>query len=292
MGSGKQLIISATGFPATNETWRFIQQAWREPLEAIAKESGDKTILTGLVNDGNGTYSKGYVSYNGEILLFESGAYQDQVTLIDTEVTAAYDADLDEDSNQDVLPVYKTRYLRFGTGGVETFPFSDLIRLKTLKELTAFASQQFVPTEGYIALTQAMVNFIATLEEGAEVNVKSDWNNTSPQSDAYIQNKPFQSLKVTRGSIVMTTLSQGQLQNDMDYNCAYIFPPSGYSVTNLAGFIPSLAEVYFDGEVNQDDTLWCKWAINYADDKVKIFANNSEHRQAPKVNWLAIWIKN
>ena len=46
MGLGNKLIVSATGFPGTNKTLRFIQDAFREPLGALAQMAGEKTIIT------------------------------------------------------------------------------------------------------------------------------------------------------------------------------------------------------------------------------------------------------
>ena len=48
MGLGNKLIVSATGFPGTNKTLRFIQDAFREPLGALAQMAGEKTIITGV----------------------------------------------------------------------------------------------------------------------------------------------------------------------------------------------------------------------------------------------------
>ena len=70
MGLGNKLIISATGFPGTNKTWRFVQDAFREPLGALAKLAGDKTILTGVVNTA-GVVSDGFIVYDGEIIPFQ-----------------------------------------------------------------------------------------------------------------------------------------------------------------------------------------------------------------------------
>ena len=46
MGLGNKLIVSATGFPGTNKTLRFIQDAFKEPLGALAQLAGEKTIIT------------------------------------------------------------------------------------------------------------------------------------------------------------------------------------------------------------------------------------------------------
>ena len=39
---------------------------------------------------------------------------------------------------------------------------------------------------------KALRNKLETIEEGAEINVQSDWNNNNEQSDSYIKNKPSQ----------------------------------------------------------------------------------------------------
>ena len=142
MGLGNKLIVSATGFPGTNKTLRFIQDAFREPLGALAQLAGNKTIITGVVvdntNPANVVVSNGFISYNGEIIPFVGGSYANTVTIIEAFENVNYNTDANDDTVLDSLPAYRTIYAMCGTGGVDIFNFSELTPLKTIKELSSF----------------------------------------------------------------------------------------------------------------------------------------------------------
>ena len=97
MGLGNKLIVSATGFPGTNKTLRFIQDAFKEPLGALAQLAGNKTIITGVVvdntNPANVVVSNGFISYNGEIIPFVGGSYANTVTIIEAFENVNYNTD-------------------------------------------------------------------------------------------------------------------------------------------------------------------------------------------------------
>ena len=75
--------------------------------------------------------------------------------------------------------------------------------------------------------------------------------------------------------------------DDRGHNYADVFPPAGYSMNHLAGFIASIGAVHYAGDVNGDDSIWCKW--HRLGDRVRIVCNNSENRAASQVNYMAIW---
>jgi hypothetical protein len=66
-----------------------------------------------------------------------------------------------------------------------------------------------------------------------------------------------------------------------------VFPPAGKTMANLIAFIPSIAVIYFNGGVNQDDALRCVWSK--LGDRVRVWVQNTEQRSTPAANWLAIW---
>jgi hypothetical protein len=70
---------------------------------------------------------------------------------------------------------------------------------------------------------------------------------------------------------------------------SYVYPPDGYSMADLLAFIPSIRTIYFSGEVDYNDSLYCYWGKD--DVKITITCYNSEQRYTPTVNWLAIWRK-
>lgn len=136
-----------------------------------------------------------------------------------------------------------------------------------------------------------MLNHLNSIEFGAEVNVQADWLVTSPGSDAFIKNKPFSEIKCTQGSLVTVPSSNGYYQFNFTRNWVDIYPPAGYNIYHLKGFIPSVGEINFSGDVNGDDTFWCNYQVDYTAGKVRVVCNNSESRARSIINYLAIWIK-
>lgn len=77
--------------------------------------------------------------------------------------------------------------------------------------------------------------------------------------------------------------------NDWTKNYADIFPPYGFTMGHLQGFIASIGVVYLAGDVNGDDNLYLRWRQEV--DKVRVICNNSENRASSYINYLAIWRK-
>lgn len=69
-----------------------------------------------------------------------------------------------------------------------------------------------------------------------------------------------------------------------------VFPPSGYTMTNLKGFIPSINGIWYAGGVDGNDTMRCYYTVG--SDRINVVTNNSEQRRGAIANWLAIWSKN
>lgn len=283
MGLGNKLIVSATGFPGTNKTLRFIQDAFREPLGALAQMAGEKTILTGVVNTA-GVVSNGFITYNGEIIPFVGGNYAATVTIIEAFENVNYNTDANDDTVLDSLPAYRTIYAKCGTGGIDIFNFSELAPLKTIKELSNFSlpagiviDANYVHTD--YNFTLALLTKLNGIETGAEVNVQADWNITAPSSDAFLKNKPFSKIQFTQG-LVTTSGSIG-----------YVYPPSGFVIADIAAFIPSIRNIYFSGDVNGDDVLWCEYIIEYSNNRIRVSCNNSENDGPSVFNYIGIWRK-
>ena len=66
-----------------------------------------------------------------------------------------------------------------------------------------------------------------------------------------------------------------------------VFPPSGYTMDNLIGFIPSIGYIYFAGGVNADDAMRCVHSV--LSDRIRVYVQNTEQRSNPGANYLAIW---
>lgn len=284
MGLGNKLIVSATGFPGTNKTLRFIQDAFREPLGALAQLAGNKTIITGVVVNNadptNVVISNGFISYNGEIIPFVGGSYANTVTIIEAFENVNYNTDANNDTVLDSLPAYRTIYAMCGTGGIDIFNFSELAPLKTIKELSNFTLPAGIVIDpNYLAFTVSMLDHLNSIESGAEVNVQSDWDMDTPGSDAYIKNRPFKKLQMTSGAVS----SSGSI--------SYVYPPVGFTISNLWAFIPSIRTIYFNGDVDDSDTLYCFYAVETANNRIRIECQNTENRGNSGVNYLGIWKK-
>jgi len=279
---------------------RFLQDAFAERLSALAKLAGDKTVITGVVIT-DGEVSNGFITYNNEIIPFQGGNVAETVTIIEEFENVNYNTDSNNDQMLDNLPAYRTIYARCGTGGIDIFPFSDLKPLKTIKELSEFElPSDIVQDANYVHtdhnFTLALLQKLNGIESGAEVNVQADWNNTAPSSDQYILNKPFSAIRFSHGQMTTTARDSTNynahlMATRFDRNVAYVYPPFGYTLSNLVAFMPSLGIVHFDNDVNHDDTLFCNYQVDYVNNRINVICNNSENRASSVVNYFAVWIK-
>src|SRR5574344_1548324 len=71
---------------------------------------------------------------------------------------------------------------------------------------------------------------------------------------------------------------------------SYVYPPEGFTIADLLAFLPSSRTIYYSGDVDYNDSLYCYWEKDNV--KITITCYNSEQRYTPSVNWLAIWRKN
>ena len=253
MGLGNKLIVSATGFPGTNKTLRFIQDAFREPLGALAQLAGDKTIITGVVNTA-GVVSNGFITYNGEIIPFQGGNYAATVTIIEAFENVNYNTDANDDTVLDSLPAYRTIYAMCGTGGIDIFNFSELAPLKTIKELSQFSlpagiviDPNYVHTD--VNFTLALLTKLNGIETGAEVNVQADWNVVNSSSDAFIKNKPTNLLSILHKGVAYL----GDFPNAQTATVNIYFPNVGTTNYMVLGTMHSFLPL---GAAAQDLIVW------------------------------------
>ena len=69
----------------------------------------------------------------------------------------------------------------------------------------------------------------------------------------------------------------------------YVYPPSGKTISQLIGFIPSIHAIYFAGGVDGNDSLYCYYSIETGNNRIAVTCYNSEQRSTPYFNWMAIW---
>ena len=94
-------------------------------------------------------------------------------------------------------------------------------------------------------------------------------------------------LLITAGFNITYTFTNIIGRWDDNSNYFDVFPPAGYTMFNLLGFIPSLGTVYFAGDVDSNDALRCTYVG--LTDRIRVFVGNTEQRANPGANWLAIW---
>jgi len=66
-----------------------------------------------------------------------------------------------------------------------------------------------------------------------------------------------------------------------------VFPPSGKTMSDLVGFIPSIRRVYYAGGVDGNDQIRCEYEER--SDRIRVWVQNSEQRAKPRGNFLSIW---
>ena len=76
-------------------------------------------------------------------------------------------------------------------------------------------------------------------------------------------------------------------QFDNSANYFDVFPPAGYTMSQYAGGIVSIAYIYFNGDVDQNDALRC--IADPLPDRFRVYVQNTEQRAAPSANWIAFW---
>jgi hypothetical protein len=92
---------------------------------------------------------------------------------------------------------------------------------------------------------------------------------------------------ISENNIITDSWSNAVNSFDDSKNFFDVFPPEGKTMENLVAFIPSISRIRFAGNVNGDDSMRCIW--NKLDDRVRVYVQNTEQRDAPAANYLAIW---
>jgi len=108
------------GFPLTQNTMAFIQESYNNVLEAVSFIAGQYIILSGLTQTSPNVYSDGWVTYNGEIIPFDGGTGQSNVSIVETAQTNTF-------RNGNVFPVLFNKKVIFNASG--SIPFSNFSRL-------------------------------------------------------------------------------------------------------------------------------------------------------------------
>lgn len=98
---------------------------------------------------------------------------------------------------------------------------------------------------------------------------------------------PGLNLLITSGTtqVLAFTNIVGQFNDGANY--FDVFPPAGRNMSNLLAFMPSMAYIFFAGNVDANDGLRCIYEIRI--DRIRVWVQSMEQRAAPSANWLAFW---
>ena len=250
--------VQTGGLPVKGERLQEMQTAY-STFNELGYLAGNFTIISGCLVSGTNV-GDGYVFINGEVLKFKGGFISESVIIIQNESAKEFE-------NGEVKAMHFERYATFGTAE-NSWLWSEFKRPFETKSIPPDLIAQLEAIGGKEDKTTVdlLIERIKALEE-----------RTIPQ------------IKITTGSETVTADAVGYKQDDYTKNYVYVYPPTGYTMSHLAGFMPSINQIAFAGDVNSDDTLWCKYRLE--SNRVTVICSNSETRFASKVNYIAIWIK-
>lgn len=248
------------GLPMNQDVLDRLQTAY-SIFNLLGNIVGEKTIIAGCELTGSNV-SDGAVYVDGEVFKFVGGLQQTKVIIKEDVTNLTF-------KNNNSYPVVKTRYVTFGSGLGEML-WSDFKKGFPTKDIVAGLSGKANQTSfDALANAFALVNTkMLTIETGAQKNLQEFYD---------------------YGTVTTNNRQIGVLDTDFAKNYADIFPPSGYTMAHLKAFIPSIAKISFSGDVNSDDTMWCKYQVGV--NKITVTCNNSESKQPSEINYLAIWKK-
>jgi hypothetical protein len=102
---------------------------------------------------------------------------------------------------------------------------------------------------------------------------------------AYINSIPNYQITSGASSAVGFTNQVGSFNFNSNY--FDVFPPAGKTMTNIVAFIPSVNYIAYAGVVNGDDSTVCTYS--YLGDRIRVYVQNTEQRDIPAANFMAIW---
>lgn len=171
--------------------------------------------------------------------------------------------------------------------------------------LSGFLTLHSTPTSSMHAATKEYVDTkVAQITTATDVYVNTSGDtmtgfltlHANPTNSFHAATKTYVDTQVATKDIRVTygqtaaysyTNEVGSWNNDANY--FDIFPPSGYNMNHIIGFIPSIAEIHFAGGVDRNDSLRCTYT--FLSDRIRVYVQNTEQRSNPSANWLVIWKK-
>lgn len=246
------------GFPFKTERLQELQNAF-SIFNSLGSLAGNFTIISGCESTETHV-TDGHVFINGELLEFRQafGSEDSTVIIVEEPVNRSFE-------NGVIKEVHNIRYATFGNAD-DSWLWSSFTRPMQTKNIAAALFQKEEKSV-VTALAAQVTNLAATV---AGLNI--------PQ------------IQITNDSqIVSSFTTLGDYSSDFTKNYVDVLPPAGYTMAHLKGVLPSIALMHYAGEVDDNDTTWCKWQVQ--SDKIRIICGNREQRAAPTVSYMIIWIK-
>ena len=121
-------FIQTGGVPFTNNVAAEFEKAY-SIFNAYGQIAGDKTIISGCVENGN-SVSDGFLYVNNELFYFEGGAKSDNIFLNVENIDKVFE-------DQTTKTLIKIRTLKFGNAIENVWNWSDFKRIDTILALMA-----------------------------------------------------------------------------------------------------------------------------------------------------------
>lgn len=216
------------GYPLNSERLQELQQSFGI-FNQLGWALGNHTIIDGCIVNGS-VVSDGYVFIDGEVYPFIGGNIQANVRIIESTKQRAFKSGTER-------TVYIEKHVQFanGTGAI---PWANFKRPDNLIALT----EKLESLE--TGLTAAQTK-LATIEEGAEVNVQPDFSQTDSSIDDFIKNKPNLEFYLMRGTYDVPDVTGGDERT-------ITFPGVGTSNYLVVGSLVSLSS----NANNDNDVIW------------------------------------
>jgi hypothetical protein len=96
-------------------------------------------------------------------------------------------------------------------------------------------------------------------------------------------------LEFTSGSSEVSSYSTIIGSLDTTKNFFYVYPPAGKTIGSLKAFISTIRQIFFAGDVDQNDILTCSYEVQTNENRIIVRVQNSEQRAKPSANWFAVW---
>nr|DAM99173.1 MAG TPA: Structural protein [Herelleviridae sp.] len=159
-----------------------------------------------------------------------------------------------------------------------------LVRMKNYWLLTAYGEPVYATSNGYRDYFRKLW--------GEKKNIIQVSNGQLVGMDGqYVSLKDL--IKVVSGRIGMNSYTDEAGNDSLAWNenrnYADVYPPQGYTMADYVGGIASMSVVAFRGDVNADDTLFCKLIVK--SDRVRIICGDTEQRRAAEANYCLLFIK-